>query len=76
MHPMLAEGTLLLRRSDVERLLPLPDCIDAVESAFRLLGEGRLPAGGVFGLRADGGGLHLKAARFHSERTKACAHRE
>ena len=28
---MQSDGTLLLRRSDVEALLNLPDCIDAVE---------------------------------------------
>ena len=55
------EGTLLLRRSDVEGLLSLPDCIDAVEEIFRLQGEGKVPAPGILGVKATGGGLHVKA---------------
>ena len=38
---MKAPGPLLLTRSDVRSLLPLAECIEAVEEAFRLLGEGR-----------------------------------
>jgi hypothetical protein len=38
------DGTLLLRRSDVEDLLSLHDCIDAMEEIFRLQGEGKIPA--------------------------------
>lgn len=55
------KGTLLLRRSDVEGLLSLPDCIDAVEEIFRLQGEGKVPAPGILGVKATGGGLHVKA---------------
>jgi alanine dehydrogenase len=55
------EGTLLLRRSDVDRLLSLPDCIDAVEEIFRLQGDGKVPAPGILGVKASGGGLHVKA---------------
>ena len=36
---MQAEGTLLLRRTDVEELLSLRDCIDAVEEIFRQQGN-------------------------------------
>ena len=36
---MQTEGTLLLRRSDVEGLLSLRDCIDALEEVFRLQGQ-------------------------------------
>lgn len=53
--------TLLLNASDVRRLLPIADCIHAVERAFRLYGEGTAPAPGVLGIHARSGGFHLKA---------------
>jgi alanine dehydrogenase len=55
------EGTLLLRRSDIEGLLGLRDCIDAVENVFRLQGQGKISAPGILGVKATGGGLHVKA---------------
>jgi alanine dehydrogenase len=55
-----APGTLLLTRKDVSELLTLKDCIEAVEQAFRLHGEGRAPAPGVLGMHAQGGGFHIK----------------
>jgi alanine dehydrogenase len=58
---MQSDGTLLLRRSDVEELLNLPDCIDAVEEIFRLQGNGKVPAPGILGVKAAQGGLHIKA---------------
>ena len=63
------EGTLLLRRSDVEGLLSLRDCIDAVEEIFRLQGEGKVPAPGILGVKATGGGLHVKAGLLPGDRT-------
>src|SRR5262245_37949878 len=62
------EGTLLLRRSDVERLLSLRDCIDAVENVFRLQGEGKVPIPGILGVKATGGGLHVKAGLLPGNR--------
>ena len=53
--------TRLLRRSDIEGLLSLRDCVDAVENVFRLQGEGKIPAPGILGVKATGGGLHVKA---------------
>lgn len=53
--------TLLLTRKDVAGVLTLSDCIQAVEQAFRLQGEGRAPAPGVLGVHAQGGGFHIKA---------------
>src|SRR5436309_2829688 len=53
-------GTLLLTRKDVSELLTLNDCVQAVEQAFRLHGEGRAPAPGVLGIHAQGGGFHIK----------------
>ena len=58
---MQAEGALLLRRSDVEELLNLRDCIDAVEEVFRLQGHGKIPDSGILGVKAPNGGLHVKA---------------
>jgi len=62
------EGTLLLRRSDVERLLSLRDCIDAVDDIFRLQGQGKIPAPGILGVRAPAGGLHVKAGLLPGDR--------
>jgi alanine dehydrogenase len=59
---MQTESTLLVARSDVERLLTLPECIDAVEEAFRLQGEGKIPATGLLGMKTRDGGLHVKTA--------------
>jgi ornithine cyclodeaminase/alanine dehydrogenase-like protein (mu-crystallin family) len=62
------EGTLLLRRSDIEGLLSLHECIGAVENIFRLQGEGKIPTPGVLGVKALGGGLHVKAGLLAGER--------
>src|ERR1700746_1614814 len=62
------EGTRLLCRSDIERLLSLPDCIDAIEEIFRLQGEGKVPTPGILGIKASGGGLHLKAGLLPGDR--------
>lgn len=55
-------GLLVLSRSDVQALLTLPDCIAAVEQAFRLHAEGRTLGPGVLSVRARDGGFHIKAA--------------
>jgi len=59
---METEGTLLLNRSDVQELLSLTECIDAVEKVFRWQGEGKIPAPGILGVRTQSGGLHVKTA--------------
>ncbi len=38
---MITAGTLVLTRHDVRHFLSLVDCIEAVEHAFRLHGEGK-----------------------------------
>ena len=58
---MIADGTLLLSRGEVERLLSIEACIDAVENIFRLQGQGKVPAPGILGVKAAHGGLHVKA---------------
>ena len=54
-------GTLLLSRDDVERLLTPDACIAAVEDAFRQLGLGQVPPPGILGMHAGDGGFHIKA---------------
>src|SRR5499426_3334711 len=61
--------TLILSRTDVLDLLSLPECIDAVERAFRLHAEGRTLGPGVLGVTAAGGGFHIKAAGLVGERS-------
>jgi alanine dehydrogenase len=60
--------TLLLSRTQVAELLTLEDCIAAVETVFRLQGEGKVPAPGILGIHAKQGGLHIKAALLDVER--------
>lgn len=61
--------TLILSRTDVLELLPLPDRIDAVERAFRLRAEGRTLGPGVLSVHTSGGGFHIKAAGLVGERS-------
>jgi alanine dehydrogenase len=63
------EGTLLLRRSDVEELLGLSECIVAIDEIFRLQGEGKVPVPGILGVKAPGGGLHVKAGLLPCDRS-------
>jgi alanine dehydrogenase len=62
------EPVLVLSRSDVERLLDLDACIDVVERAFRLLGEGRPADSRVLGFHVEDGGFHVKAGLLELER--------
>jgi ornithine cyclodeaminase/alanine dehydrogenase-like protein (mu-crystallin family) len=55
-------GTLVLTGADVRVILRMPDCIEAVELAFRLLGEGRAARPVVASLKAAEGGYHIKSA--------------
>ena len=59
----------VLSRRDVLDLLRLPDCITAVERAFRLHAEGRTLGPGVLGVPAGRGGFHIKAAGLVGERS-------
>lgn len=53
--------TILLSRSDLASLLSLEPCIEAVEEAFRLHGEGKTPPPGLMHAEAPAGEFHLKA---------------
>jgi alanine dehydrogenase len=57
-----AGATLLLSRSDVERLLTPDACMAAVEDAFRRHALGQAPAPGILGFHAEDGSFHIKAA--------------
>jgi alanine dehydrogenase len=59
---MQTERTLLFNRSDVQELLSLAECIDAVEKVFHRQGEGKIPPSGILGVRTQSGGLHVKTA--------------
>src|SRR3954470_24266640 len=55
-------ATRLLSRGEVMTLLDLAACIEAVEAAFLLAGEGKPVPSAILGLAARDGGLHVKAA--------------
>lgn len=54
--------TRILTRSDVESVLTLDDCIEAVEEVFRDLGEGKVGPPQSLGIDLGGGAVHIKAA--------------
>ena len=59
---MQTESTLLFNRGDVQELLSLAECIDAMEKVFQMHGEGKIPQPGILGVRTETGGLHVKTA--------------
>ena len=59
--------TIVLGRRDVAELLPMADCIEAVEAAFRAQGDAEVPSA-VLGLHAPAGGFHIKAAGLRRKR--------
>jgi alanine dehydrogenase len=65
---MTPEGTLLLTRAQVEKLLDFDECIAAVEDAFRLCGEGRARPPSVLGFPCRDGGFHIKVAGLDLDR--------
>jgi ornithine cyclodeaminase/alanine dehydrogenase-like protein (mu-crystallin family) len=54
-------GTLLLTRSDVERTLEMPRCLEAVEQAFRMHGSGSALPPAVASVHVPQGAFHVKA---------------
>ncbi len=65
---MRAQDTLLISRKQVAKLMTVDDCIEAVESAFLLYGEGKAPKPGILGIHVDGGGFHTKAGTLNLDR--------
>ena len=58
---MKTDGTLLLKRSEIARLLSIDECIIAVERAFKMYGEGAVSPPGILGVHAPDGVCHIKA---------------
>jgi len=54
--------TRLLSRRDVQSLLDVASCIEAVESAFRLHAAGATIGPAMLGTHVAGGGFHVKVA--------------
>jgi alanine dehydrogenase len=65
--------TLMLTASDLERCLSPADCRRAVESAFALLAEQRVPAARAVGFEAPGGSFHAKVALYDAGRPRFVA---
>jgi alanine dehydrogenase len=61
--------TLILTTSDVQALLDIDACIDAVSDAFVAQAEGRALKSGVLGTHVDGGGFHVKTSGLSRGRT-------
>ncbi len=61
-------GTLILTRHEVSELLDLDLCIQAVENAFLIYGEGRAPAPAIAGVHVADGGFHMKAGVLELQR--------
>lgn len=62
----MAADALLLTRSDIAALLSMRDCIDAVETAFRLHAGGKIGPPGILGMHVGDGSFHVKAAGMSS----------
>jgi len=57
-----SQPTLLLGRRDIEKSMSLRDYVDAVESAFAGLSEGRMNVPDVVHIPGEGGAFHVKSA--------------
>ena len=62
------DGTLLLARGDVNDLLSLEECMEAVETAFGLHAEGKTQEPKILGLHTHSGGFHIKAGVMQLEK--------
>jgi alanine dehydrogenase len=65
---MKAEGTLVLKRSEIGALLGLDECMAAVEKAFKLYAEGKTTPPGILGIPACDGAFHIKAGLLDTGR--------
>jgi alanine dehydrogenase len=63
----------ILSDDEVDRLLDMRICIDAVEAAFRGRGSGMPATSAIAGLELNGGGLHAKLGRLDGTRSYAAA---
>ena len=60
--------TLLLTKRDVQALLDIDACIDAVTQAFAAQAAGHALKSGVLGTHVDGGGFHVKTSGLNRGR--------
>ena len=58
---MKSGDVVLLTSREIQSLLTLDECIDAVEHAFRVYGEGEAVPPAILSMHAKGGGFHVKA---------------
>lgn len=59
---MTNQGTLILTRGDLARLMKFSDYVDAVENGFSLLAAGRILGAGVLDVPGQNGMFHVKGA--------------
>lgn len=60
---------LLLTRSEVAELLSLPECIAAMEEAFRLYNQGRVLEPALMHVSGDGADFHVKGGGLRYDQT-------
>jgi alanine dehydrogenase len=58
---MKSDETLLLTSREIQSLLTIDECIEVVEHAFRMYGEGKSVAPAVLSIHTKDGGFHVKA---------------
>jgi len=66
---MKADDVLLLSSREVQKLLTLDDCIEAVEQAFLAYGERRVLPPAVLSMHAQSGAFHVKAGMLTLDRS-------
>jgi ornithine cyclodeaminase/alanine dehydrogenase-like protein (mu-crystallin family) len=59
---------IVVSRSEIAALLPLPECIAAVEQALRLAAEGAALPSRALGVETPEGGFHVKTSGLSGER--------
>jgi ornithine cyclodeaminase/alanine dehydrogenase len=62
---MISKTTLLLNRTQITRLVTFRDYFDAVQSAFKLHGEGRIGNQGLLHVDTERGEFHIKAGALN-----------
>jgi len=65
----MSRGLLLLKRSEISKLMGLAEYIEVVEAAFRAHAEGKTLAPGLLHVDAPDGEFHIKAGGLVGERT-------
>jgi len=66
---MNAGNVLFIGSQELRTLLSIKDCIEVVEDAFRMHGEGRAIPPIALGLQAKAGGFHIKAGVLDRQRS-------